>query len=355
MADSSLAVTPGAGANVDTRTTSNGDHREVVVLGAPAADDTLSTTTPSTGRTILDVNMAISGSGIANATGALTGVNSTVATAVGNSGNGTVLISGGTFTVLPIAFEASLDGSLWFPIDVVRSDGQQVISSDTITSQAVLPRVYNFMAPGYANVRVRQTAAAATQSVNPTVTITQGPFLYDPSPTSPPIDGVRATYSASINGTSVAGAVTGSVPLWELVNAGTRLVRVTRISWQLTLATAGTAPLIILQKRTAASTGGTAVAQTSTSHDSTDLVSQVTSKYYTAIPTLAGALVGIIRTARRFAVATVLTATPQDTEWVFGTRSKALLLRPGESANIQGIAAFGTVPTLTGDVEWTEE
>lgn len=38
MADSSVAVTPGTGANVDTRTTTTGEHRQVVVLGDPDTD-----------------------------------------------------------------------------------------------------------------------------------------------------------------------------------------------------------------------------------------------------------------------------------------------------------------------------
>ncbi len=39
MADSSIPITPGSGANVDTRTTPGGDHREVVVVGDPTADN----------------------------------------------------------------------------------------------------------------------------------------------------------------------------------------------------------------------------------------------------------------------------------------------------------------------------
>lgn len=39
MADSSIAITPGAGSNVDTRTNAGGDHRQVVVLGDPSATD----------------------------------------------------------------------------------------------------------------------------------------------------------------------------------------------------------------------------------------------------------------------------------------------------------------------------
>lgn len=39
MADSSVAITAGTGTNIDTRTQSGGDHRQVVVLGDAAAAD----------------------------------------------------------------------------------------------------------------------------------------------------------------------------------------------------------------------------------------------------------------------------------------------------------------------------
>lgn len=38
MADSSVTVTPGTGAAIDTRTTTGGDHRQVMVLGDPDTD-----------------------------------------------------------------------------------------------------------------------------------------------------------------------------------------------------------------------------------------------------------------------------------------------------------------------------
>lgn len=40
MGDSAVAVTPGAGANIDTRTQASGDHRQVVVLGDGSSVDT---------------------------------------------------------------------------------------------------------------------------------------------------------------------------------------------------------------------------------------------------------------------------------------------------------------------------
>lgn len=236
-----------------------------------------------------DVNIVASQGGNANVTGTLTGSGSSVAAAVGQMGNGTIQVSGGTFTNLTIAFEASVDGgTTYFPIDVVRTDGQQVPTQLSFVSQAVLPIAFNYMAPGYTHVRVRQVIAATTQTANPTVTITQGPFLYDPSPTVVPIDGNKWTFSSTINGTNVAAAVTANVPLYELVNAGTtKIIRLTRVAWELTAATAASSPLIVFSKRTAASTGGTAVLQSIVTHDTSAPGPVATSKYYTAIPTVA--------------------------------------------------------------------
>lgn len=41
MADSSVAVTPGTGANIDTQTTASGDHRQVMILGDATVDAAL--------------------------------------------------------------------------------------------------------------------------------------------------------------------------------------------------------------------------------------------------------------------------------------------------------------------------
>jgi hypothetical protein len=292
VADSNVPITAGSGTLIDSRTNTAGEHRQVVVLGDGAAtSDAVITSTAAASKQGLDVNLVASAGGIAATTGTLTAVAGTVSAAIGSMGNGTIVLSGGTYTALNIAFEASVDaGTNWFPIDVVRADGTAVINGQVGEQFAATGiRAWNFMSPGYTNVRVR--AVAITQTAAPTITITQGPFLYDPSPSVAPIDSNRFTYSATLNSTSVAAAVTTSVPVWEIVNptASGKLVRVSRLAWELTLATAGTVPLIILQKRTAASTVGTAVTQAATTHDSLNPAASATVKYYTAAPTLAGA------------------------------------------------------------------
>lgn len=127
-----------------------------------------------------DVNLASSQGNQPNVSAALTGNGATVVANVGTSGNGTIVLAGGTYTNLPIAFEGSIDNTNWFPIDATRSDRSYFEITATIATAGVY--AWNYIAPGYLYVRVRQTGTASTQTANPTVWITQGPFLYDPSP-----------------------------------------------------------------------------------------------------------------------------------------------------------------------------
>lgn len=308
----------------------------------------------------LDLNLATSKGGAALATGTLTGSGTSVSATVDASGNATIEISGGTYTNLPIIFEASVDGgTTWFPIDATRADGTGVDIAVLLISGILVPvRAWNVMAPGYSTVRVRQTAAAGTQVVNPTISIAQGPILYDPSPSVAPIDGQKLTYSSSINATNVASAVTAS-DVWCIQNpiAGTKLLRITRLYIQLTLATAGSAGQLQVVKRSSLNTGGVSVAQTPMVHESGDAATTAAVLLYTTAPTALGTAVAAARMERFFGVATTLVAQPNDQEWLFGNRpgTRAITLRPGQQLSVFNVAAFGTAPTITGDVEYTEE
>lgn len=359
MAEGTVVLPPDStGKTMRTQTNAGvagGAHQPVQTL-ADAAGNLLGATAAGA-KTVLDVNIAASGSPVPAVSAALTGNGASVSANIASSGNATITLFGGTFTNLPVIFEASADGgTTWFPIDVTRSDGQWIGVATTIPSQAALPMAFNTMLPGYTNVRVRQTGVATAQTVNPTAGIYQGPFLVDSSPTVPPVDGTRLTYSAVLNAAAAASAVTTSAPLWELVNTGAGVtLRIIRLSFQLTLATAGAAPLLLLQKRTLASTGGTSTLGSSVPYDSSARASAATSRLYTVAPALAGTGVNV-RSLRVYGVATTMVAQPPTFELTFGNRpSQALILRSNESLNLQGIAAFATAPTLTGDVEWTEE
>jgi hypothetical protein len=293
----------------------------------------------------LPVNLAASQGNVSNTSGTLAAaINSAVTATVGASGNGTIVVFGGTFTNLPIAFEASVDGTNYFAIDVTRVDGYQVLTGLTLTGAGIY--AYNFMCPGYSNVRVRVTAAG-TVTTAPSVIITQGPFLYDPSPSVSPIDSPKGTYVASVTGMST----TIASDVFRLVGSASRTVRVTAIEVACTTGGA-TNSRIQLIKRTTANSGGTTSTATVGAYDSTDPAATATANGYTAAPTLgnAGPTVGngpaFTAAAGSFSYAKTWGARP----------SKALVLRgTGESLCVNNAVAIGTSGSWTITVEWTEE
>lgn len=302
----------------------------------------------------MPVNLSASGGNVAVISGtlsvaaaaSLTGTTSTtgaIVAPVGTSGNGTFVLGSGTYTALTLAFEASLDGTLWFPIDGTRTDGSQVDLTPAFSVAGV--RAWNYIAPGYQYVRVR--ASAITQTVAPTIYITQGPFLYDPSPTAPPVDGNKTTYVASVTGMST----TIASDIFRLAGSATRTVRVTAVEVACTTG-AATNSRIQLIKRTTADTGGTTSAATVGAYDSTDVAATATATGYTVAPTLgtAGPTVGngpaFTAAAGSFSYSKTWGARP----------SKALVLRgTGESLCVNNAVAIGTSGSWTITVEWTEE
>jgi hypothetical protein len=128
------------------------------------------------------------------------------------------------------------------------------------------------------------------------------------------------------------------------------------LQFLVTLATAGAYNLHLV-KRSTISTSGTAVTQTNVPHDSTSAAAVAVNKLYTVAPT-AGTTVGIVRHNRAWGFATTLTATQPlgDFIWEFGNGpQQAHVLQAGQALSLQSPAAFGTAPTITGSVEWSEE
>jgi hypothetical protein len=344
MADGSVAVTPGSGANIDTRTVTGGDHRQVVVPGG-VGDADIATFSASGSKTMLDVNFAGSAGGAATVTGALTGSGISVSTAIGSSGNGTIVIlaSGGSVNV-PVAFEASLDNTNWVPIDAVRTDGTRIDITTTLPANGVY--AWNYIAPGYQYVRVRQTGAATTQGTVAAY-ITQGPFLYDPSPTVAIIDGQKDTFVASVSNMST----TIASDVFRLSGSATKLIRVTRIE-VLCIAGAATTTTWTVQKRSTANSGGTTAATNVAAVDSTQPASSASSTGYTVAST-PGTVVGNVRIWRGSVATTGTLVT-----WDFGgTRpSKCPVLRgAAEGLVINNGTAIGTSGSWTIAVEYTEE
>lgn len=300
-------------------------------------------------KNVQDVNLAASAGVTAAVTGALTGSGANVSAACINSGNATITLTGGTYTNLPIIFEASADGgTTYFTIDATQADGTGVNTAMTIPVQST--RAWNIYLTGYTNVRVRQTGAATAQSVNPTIGIYQGPFLFDPSPVVAPIDGQKATYTSNLS--SLATNLAGDS--FVLTGSATRTVRVTRVDIGLQITTAATVSTELrLVKRLTADTVGTAAGTVTTGQvDSGDPTQTATVTAYTAAPT-AGTLGAIFRAVK-------LPLAVGNYSWMydFGNRpSRAPVLRGAAqqfAINQLAIATTG-VFAWTYTIEWTEE
>lgn len=237
--------------------------------------------------------------------------------------------TGGILPV-PVTFMGSVAGAKYFRVTCETYTALDSITVQLVTSEAVGSVFQNAPTPTGVN---RIGAVALT-------------------------DGLKATYSATMNNTIVASAVTTTVPIWEISNpaASGKIVRVTKLQFLVTLATAGAYNLHLV-KRSTISTGGTAVTQTNVPHDSTSAAAVAVAKLYTAAPT-AGTTVGIVRHNRAWGFASTLTATQPlgDFLWEFGNGpEQAQVLQAGQALSLQSPAAFGTAPTITGSVEWTEE
>ena len=293
----------------------------------------------------MPINLAASQGNVANTSGTLAAaVNTAVTASVGTMGNGTIVVFGGSFTNLPLIFEASVDGTNYFPIDVTRVDGYQILTSITLTGAGVY--AYNYLCPGYSNVRVR-VSATGTVTTGPSVIITQGPFLYDPSPSVAPIDSPKATYVASVTGMST----TIASDVFRLSGSATKLVRVTAVEVACTTG-AATNSRIQLIKRTTANSGGTTSAATVGAYDAQDPTATAAATGYTvaSTPGTSGPTVGngpaFTAAAGSFSYAKTWGARP----------SKALVLRgTAEGLAINNAVAVGTSGSWTITVEWTEE
>jgi hypothetical protein len=292
----------------------------------------------------MPVNLASSSSNVTNAAGSLTGSGTSVSLAIGSQGNGTIYLGLTGSTNVPMAFEGSVDGTNFFPIDVARSDGQHVLPGFGTFSTGIF--AYNYLASGYATVRVRQTAAAGTQGTV-AVILTGGPFLVDYSPTVPPVDGTRSTYMAGVQGFSS----TFAGDMFRLTGSATRTIRIIR--FEVTLTTGGaTNTRFGITKRTGFTAGTAGTTPTIGAIDSTSGAATAASSTATAAGT-AGTTVAILGSAPGFTSA----AGTVGYQWTFGNRpGQAVVLRgTGEHFVFNNSSAPGTSGSWNIVVEFTEE
>lgn len=179
-----------------------------------------------------------------------------------------------------------------------------------------------------------------------------------PANQAAPIDGQKATYSASQLLFTPAATPTD---VFTITGSATKTVRITRIEVTGLATTAGTVDVALVMRSTA-NTGGTSTGSPSAiPHDANSAAATATVLAYTANPTLGTAVgaatTGLIRSQRAY-LNVAATGPSEHINFDFGNRpSQDIVLRGATqvlAVNLNG----DTLPAgtkLSCSVEWTEE
>ncbi len=261
MADSSVAITPGSGANVDTRTQSNGDHREVVVLG--------DATTAYTATVGVSGGVAVRGAAVPGNSFTI-GIGVTGALAaydVSEAGNVTIYLKNATATpftgVLVVRFECSDNGTDWAPLMMQRMDTGAISATHTIAPMALNSAVVlNAAMPGISYVRPVVTTGPTTAGVG--ITFMAGGMPFNPvvsqqTPArSPVVFYMAAPIAATATETLLAltstrnGATVAAATQPAVVSAG-KTLRITAFNF--TYVATGTGAYAVARLRALPTTG----------------------------------------------------------------------------------------------------
>jgi hypothetical protein len=171
-----------------------------------------------------------------------------------------------------------------------------------------------------------------------------------------PLDGSRATYSASAGPITFAATATD---IFTIAGSATKTIRVTKLVVEMTETTAATETILLI-KRSAANTGGTVAHPTGVPNDSNNAAATAVITTYTANPTTLGAAVGTMVTRlARIPPATAFTVPPSETGIILVDA-----VRPSQAIVLRGVAQVLAINfgggTAAGNstgyyVEWTEE
>lgn len=234
-------------------------------------------------------------------------------------------------------------------VENITQIGGSAITLGQKTGVASLPMV---IASDQSSLPVTVGNFPATQPVSGTVSVGNFPAsqVVTGTVSSNPLDGAKATYSASIVNLLVAALATD---VFTITGNASKVVRVTRVTVTASQTTSGQVNLILL-KRSTANTAGTSTSPTIVPHDSLNAASTSVIRAYTANPT-AGTLVGNLKTRKVFIGAT--TGNSDECIWDFGTRpAQALVLRGVNESiaiNLNGVTV--TAGSFNIAIEWTEE
>lgn len=172
------------------------------------------------------------------------------------------------------------------------------------------------------------------------------------------IQGRKATYSAA--SASFAAAASTS-PFWIMEGSATKTIRIQRIRVTGPTLTAVAYQVVVVEKYSSASSGGTPVALTAVPHDSTsDAATPNLNSYFTAAPT-GGSKVGIMGARRILGQATTAAAAGQPVDqalewnWDGNSMEQPVLRGVAQGIGLAFLGAPGSAITLTIEVTWTEE
>lgn len=200
MVDSNITPSGQYGVSLDTRTSPDGDHRQVVVLGDPTAASV---------ATVSGGGLVTIGLQSGRTTGAITTSSTVVGPVVVTDYNIATVTLSGTHAGINLTFEGSDDGgTTWYGVVASRTDalGSASVTSGVVTSNASW--AWDVVLGAFTHFRVRSTAWTSGSGA---IGITAQSASYDPSP-NVAIVGTVPTTVASGTITTVTTANTTPIP-----------------------------------------------------------------------------------------------------------------------------------------------
>jgi len=341
----------------------------IIKSGATSDNLTIDATSKAARTTLYDT----AGAAIIASGGVYTNTNKTIYTA--STGNSTTaqLASLATFTgtvddvlsVTHVQLQIVCDQKYTVTIfQYSDSGGTKLVNTKVFRRQANEPTAETIaLVSDYYKTSIKNEGASSTTTLSSATTL--GNFPVTPAgltntgnfPVEVP---AKVTYRASTI-IPLVTAVTATVPIWNLIGSATKTVIVKRIRISgISIATAVNYLGINLLKNSTATTGGTSTTLVNVPLDSLSAAATAVIKAYTVGGT-AGTLIGHIVSDRVIAPITGTAAALQfapDIIFNFadiGGSGGIVLRSAAEEIALQYPVAAATVPTLSIDVEWTEE
>lgn len=163
------------------------------------------------------------------------------------------------------------------------------------------------------------------------------------------------TYGAGMTAATATAAGTGV--FWEMCGSATKTIRVQKILVSGTVATGAKNGDVILTKRSAASTAGTATTLTQFPYDSANAAATAASvKYYTVLAT-AGASVGVVQNGLLYMplTGTGTLSVPMEFVWRDGDAEAPTLRGTAQCLSLNFGTTTTNAPSLMVSAKWTEK